>query len=184
VKVSAAVPDCDVLLLQGEITTAASARAAHTVRAGGGLVVLNPAPVHDISAEMVAAADVIVPNEVEARALVPGGKALNGPALAAALHQPGRTAVVTLGARGAAWHADSNHGFVAPPAITAVDATAAGDSFCAALALRIAEGAGYAEAVRFACAAGAHAARVPGAEPSLPTRADVEALLTRSEALE
>ncbi|MBA3621322.1 MAG: ribokinase, partial [Euzebyales bacterium] len=50
--------------------------------------------------------------------------------------------------------------------------------FCAALALRLAEGAGYREAVAFACAAGAHAATVRGAEPGLPTRAQVDALLS------
>jgi ribokinase len=59
-----------------------------------------------------------------------------------------------------------------------VDTTGAGDSFCAALALRLAEGAGYREAVAFACAAGAHAATVRGAEPGLPTRAQVDALLS------
>jgi ribokinase len=67
---------------------------------------------------------------------------------------------------------------VAPPAVDAVDATAAGDSFSAALAVALCEGLDYPEALRFATAAGAHAATVRGAEPSLPRRADVERLLS------
>ncbi|MBA2530231.1 MAG: ribokinase, partial [Euzebyales bacterium] len=66
---------------------------------------------------------------------------------------------------------------VRPPQVRAVDTTGAGDSFCAALAVALAEGTGYAQAVRFACGAGAHAATIRGAEPGLPTRAQVQALL-------
>jgi ribokinase len=91
-----------------------------------------------------------------------------------------RLAVVTLGARGAVWSDGTSGGHASPPNINAVDATGAGDSFCAALALALIEGQTVEEAVRFACAAGAHAATVRGAEPGLPTRAQVEALLSRA----
>jgi ribokinase len=171
----AALPDCDVLLVQGEVPAETSLHAARIIRQRGRAVVLNPAPVHDLTPELAAAATVIVPNEVEARALA--GEELDGPAAAVTLRTPTRIAVVTLGARGAAWAAGADSGTVAPPPVTAVDATGAGDSFCAALALALAEGQKTADAVRFACAAGAHAVTVAGAEPGLPTRADVEHLL-------
>jgi ribokinase len=172
------LPDCDVLLLQGEVPAPASLHAARAVRGRGGLVVLNPAPVHEITPELAEIASVIVPNEVEARALLGDtGADVGDVALAQRLQRPGREAVVTLGARGAAWASEVGAGIVPAPAITAVDATSAGDSFCAALALSLAEGASLPEAVRLGCAAGGHAATVAGAEPSLPTRAQAEALL-------
>ena len=174
------LPDCDVLLLQGEVTPVASEHAGRVIRKRGGLVLLNPAPVHDVTPAMLATASVVVPNEVEARALS-GIRSDDPLALARAARAPGRRAVVTLGAAGAAWAAedpdDDTAELVAPPTVEALDTTGAGDSFCAALAVALGEGHDYPSAVRFACAAGAHAATVAGAEPGLPRRADVEALL-------
>ncbi len=58
-----------------------------------------------------------------------------------------------------------------PPPVTAVDGTAAGDAFTAALTLALLDGADDGAALRRACAAGALAAAHPGAQPSLPTAA-------------
>ena len=170
------LPDTDVLLLQGEVTPKASEHAARAIRNRGGTVLLNPAPVLDITPELLDAASIICPNEIEARTLT-GLADADGPTLASALARDDRVAVVTLGAAGAAWAHGGATGTERPPAITAIDATAAGDSFCAALAMAVAEGSSIATAVRFACAAGAHAATIRGAEPALPRRSDVEALL-------
>jgi ribokinase len=60
-----------------------------------------------------------------------------------------------------------------------VDPTGAGDAFCAALAIAVAEGDDLVTAARFGAAAGACAVRRLGAEPGLPTRAEVMAVLTR-----
>ena len=173
------LPDCDILLVQGEIPPETSIEAASQASQHHALVMLNPAPVHHITSELQNSADIICPNEVEARALI-GDSATSGDdllQLARRLATDGRMAVVTLGARGAVWSDGTADGAETPPHIAAVDATAAGDSFCAAFALAFVEGQPLAEAVRFACAAGAHAATVRGAEPGLPTRAQVEALL-------
>jgi ribokinase len=62
-------------------------------------------------------------------------------------------------------------------AVNAVDTTGAGDAFCGAIAVRLAEGAELADAMRFANAAGALACTKHGAYPSMPYRDDVEALL-------
>jgi ribokinase len=62
-----------------------------------------------------------------------------------------------------------------PPRIAAVDGTAAGDAFCAALVVGLLEGRERGEALARACAAGALAAGRRGAQPSLPTAAEVEA---------
>ena len=63
------------------------------------------------------------------------------------------------------------------PAVKAIDTTGAGDAFTAALTLALVEGQSHAKALRFACAAGAAAAQRSGAQPSLPTRDEVEGLL-------
>jgi len=66
-----------------------------------------------------------------------------------------------------------------PPRIEAVDTTAAGDTFTAAITVALVEGQEPEEALRFACAAGAAAATKLGAQPSLPTREEVMSLLSR-----
>lgn len=176
------LPDADLLLLQGEVFPPASLQAARVMRRREAVVLLNPAPVHDIDAELIDLATVLVPNEVEARTLLGGGHEEGGPAVASAeaLASSDRLAVVTLGARGAAYAGPQGSGTVAPPSVQAVDATGAGDSFCAALGIALVERAAVPDAVRFACAAGAHATTIIGAEPGLPARADVESLLAAS----
>jgi ribokinase len=64
-----------------------------------------------------------------------------------------------------------------PPEIEAVDGTAAGDAFCAALVLALLEGRERDTALARACAAGALAASRPGAQTSLPTASEVDALV-------
>lgn len=173
------IPACDVLLVQGEVPVETSIAASRAARGRGALVTLNPAPAHGITPELVAVADMLTPNEIEARTLAGHVKGVvDDPVADAVSLAAGRLgAVVTLGARGAAWAIDDQSGHMLPPMVEAIDATGAGDSFCAALALALVEGQSPADAVRFACAAGAAAATVRGAEPGLPHRRAVESLL-------
>lgn len=173
------LPQTDIVLLQGEIPPETSRAVARQARQSNAKIMLNPAPVHHITPELIAIADILCPNEVEARALLGLSSATIDASqeYAHRLALDGRVAIVTLGARGAVWSDGATHGISTPPRVTAIDATAAGDSFCAALALAIVEGQAIPDAVHFACAAGAHAVTVRGAEPSLPTRAQVETML-------
>jgi ribokinase len=66
-----------------------------------------------------------------------------------------------------------------PPPVDAVDGTAAGDAFTACLVVSLLEGRPREEALRRACAAGALAASRPGAQPSLPTAAELDATVAR-----
>jgi ribokinase len=85
---------------------------------------------------------------------------------------------LTLGAEGAVLlERGAEIARARPPHVRAVDGTAAGDAFCAALVVALLEGRERAEALAWACAAGAIAASRPGAQPSLPTREDVERAL-------
>jgi ribokinase len=153
-----AITAADVLLLQGEVAPDASARAAAIARDAGVTVIVNTAPVSEGTDLVLAHASVVVANLEEARTLN----------LVA-----GETVVITHGAAGA-----EVAGVIVPafPA-TVVDPTGAGDAFCGALAVALGEGRDLVAAVRFANAAGACAVAVAGAEPSLPTRAAVEAVL-------
>ncbi len=131
-----------------------------------GLVCANLAPAAPVSEALLRRADLIVVNETEA--------AYYGDLL----HHGGGRVVVTLGARGAQLF--QRGGLIAearPPAVTAVDATGAGDTFVGAITVALLEGMVPEAALRFACAAGAIAATRPGAQPSLPYRDEVEALL-------
>ena len=133
-----------------------------------GFVCANLAPAAQVSDQMLRRADLIVVNEVEA--------AFYGDIL----HHGGGRVVVTQGARGAEmYHRGVKVAWATPPVVEAVDATGAGDAFVGAITVALLEGMVPADALRFACAAGALAATKAGAQPSLPTRAEVEALLER-----
>lgn len=151
------------LICQLEIPVETVARA---VALTTGFVCLNLAPATEIPANLLARADLIVVNETEA--------AFYG----ARLHDGGGLVAITLGARGAALFKGGEQIAVAiPPKVTAIDATGAGDSFVGALVVALIEGQEPHAALIFACAAGASAATRAGAQPSLPRRVDVAALL-------
>jgi ribokinase len=85
---------------------------------------------------------------------------------------------LTLGAEGAVLLEDGREVARAePPPVEAIDGTAAGDAFTACLVVSLLEGRSRDESLRRACAAGALAASRFGAQPSLPTKEEVEALL-------
>ena len=86
---------------------------------------------------------------------------------------------MTLGAEGAVLLEDGEEVARAePPAVDVVDGTAAGDAFTACLLVSLLEGREYGDALARACAAGALAASRHGAQPSLPTAAEVDAVLS------
>ena len=139
---------------------------AKAVAEATGFVCLNLAPAAAMPAETLARADLIVVNEMEA--------AFYGEALHAL---PGLIAV-TWGAKGAGLYRGGQQiAAAAPPPVVALDTTGAGDAFVGAITLALLEGQAPEVALKFACAAGALAATRAGAQPSLPTRAEVDARL-------
>jgi ribokinase len=167
-----------VLVMQLEIPLECVARAAHIARGAQVRVLLNAAPARELPRELLAAIDVLVVNEVEARTLLRADENANAEQLGRALVDLGvPTVVVTLGGRGA--NAFTSRKFVRQRAfeVAAVDTTAAGDAFVGALASSFVRGDELELALRTGCAAGALAATVHGAIASLPRRADVERTL-------
>lgn len=171
-----AITTADALLLQLEVPQEAVLQAARLAHAADVLVILNPAPAQPLLPELIALSDWLVPNEVEAAMLtrVEGDPAAAGRHL---LAQGARGVVITLGGDGALVLTPQNEEHFPAFPVTPVDTTAAGDVFCAALAVALAEGQPVASAVRFANAAGALATTVAGAEPSLPRREAVQEFL-------
>lgn len=163
------LPRARVLLVQLEIPLETVARAITDARAGGAVTVLNPAPAANVSHEVLAMCDIVVPNEHEVDLL--GG--------ASRLLDVGVGAVViTRGARGADVITPTSTVTVPPFPVDPVDTTGAGDAFCGWLAARLATGDPLADAVRWATAAGALATTARGAVPSLPSAVSVERLVS------
>ncbi len=126
--------------------------------AAEGLVVLNAAPVKDIPQALVDACDVIVVNEGEYAEL------------RSKLDDSDALVVVTLGARGAiARRSRQEVGQAGSPRVHVVDTVGAGDTFVAALTIALLDEKPISEALDWACAAGALATTIEGAQPSIPT---------------
>lgn len=167
----AVIAAADVLLCQLEVPLATVAAAAGAARAGGTTVVLNAAPARAVDPELLSTVDVLVVNEGEAATIA------GRPGPPEALLDLVPRVVMTLGAAGAAYaDRDGRRLTVPAPTVDAVDTTAAGDAFTGALAVALAEGRPVADALRWACAAGAACARTHGASTALPTRAEIQAL--------
>jgi len=151
------VGDADAVISQLEIPHEAVAAA----RAQASFFCLNAAPARgDLRLEPEP--DLIVVNRYEYERIESGGSLV----------------ALTLGAEGAVLLQNGHEiARASPPKVTAVDGTAAGDTFCAALVVSLLEGREREAALARACAAGALAASRAGAQPSLPTADEVDALL-------
>jgi len=165
-----------------EVPLAVAERALQSARRQGAWTILNPAPLPDDGLDFLGLADYVTPNETEAARLTAVAVAdLAGAARAAAvIRAMGAThAILTLGGRGA--FADGPEGRLHAPAVevTVVDTTGAGDAFNGALAVALAERRALADALRFANVTAALACTRRGAQPSMPTRAEVDRLAGR-----
>jgi ribokinase len=149
------VGDADAVLCQLEIPDEAVYAAAQQAR----FFCLNAAPARPFDVEP----DLLVVNRLEHE--VTGDR--------------GRLVAITLGAEGAVLLENGEEiARAEPPPVRAVDGTAAGDAFTACLVVSLVEGRPRDESLRRACAAGALAASRPGAQPSLPTAAEIDRILS------
>jgi len=178
------IRSASVLLLQLETPLDTVMRAATEARAAGVTVVLDPAPARDVPDQLLRLATYVTPNEGELARLV-GAPVADEPSMAeidaqaARLIARGATRVLAkLGARGA--RLITVDGATQWPArsVTPVDTTAAGDAFNGAFAVALSEGADLDRAVRFATAAAAISVTRHGAQPSMPSRQEVDFRLT------
>jgi ribokinase len=160
-----------VVLAQLEVAAETVVAAFREARARGAITILNPAPAAAASEELLSLCDFAIPNESEAAELG-GVEAMRAAGVGAV--------IVTLGPRGASVNGPKQPELlIDTPNVDVVDTTAAGDAFCGAFAAAISQGAAVADATRFGTAAGAVATTRPGAVPSLPTRVEIDALLSQ-----
>jgi ribokinase len=172
-----------VFVTQLEQPMPAALRALQIARSGGARTVLNPAPAATLPDGMLALCDFVTPNESEAEGLT--GIAVTGldsarAAAEALLARGAGAAIVTLGEKGALFHDGKTSIHV--PAFAAgpvVETTGAGDAFSGGFAVALAEGRDPVDAVRFGAATAGISVTRPGTAPSMPSRAEIEALMAR-----
>jgi ribokinase len=178
----AAITAADVLLLQLELPMPAVIGAATFARSAGIQVVLTPAPAAPLTADLLAAVDLLVPNEHEAALLLGEESGRASPrAAGTALATRASAVLLTLGSAGSVYFAGDTAPIEVPAfAVDAVDTTAAGDTFVGAFAVAHAEDRPVAEAMRWASAAAALSVQRLGASSSMPRRAEIDAFLERA----
>ncbi|NMM34732.1 MAG: ribokinase [Phycicoccus sp.] len=179
----ARIAAADVVLAQLEIPLPAVIAAAHA-RAHGKLFILNAAPSAPLPAELWARIDVLVVNEHEAADLAASIAATSADGVERAIELLlGRVpcVLVTLGSAGAILARRGTSPVRVPaPVVTAIDTTAAGDTFCGVFAAALARGNDAVEAVRLASAAASLAVQRPGAQASVPTAEETRAQRDRA----
>mgnify|MGYP000929392422 FL=1 len=172
-----------VFVTQLEQPIPAARRGLEIARAAGVTTILNPAPAAPLDDAMLALCDYITPNESEAETLtgLPVTTVVQAEAAADALMARGVGAVViTLGGNGALYRDRTRSVHV--PVISVgpvVETTGAGDAFNGGFAVALSEGRDVVEAVRFGCATAGISVTRPGTAPSMPARAEIDALLAR-----
>jgi ribokinase len=172
-----------VFVTQLEQPIPAARRGLEIARAAGVTTILNPAPAAPLDDDLLRLCDYLTPNESEAEGLtgLPVTSVAEAEKAADALLDRGVGAVViTLGGNGALYR-DRTRGVHVPvmSAGPVVETTGAGDAFNGGFAVALSEGMDVVEAVRFGCATAGISVTRPGTAPSMPSRAEIEALLAR-----
>lgn len=173
----------DVAVSQFEIPLPTIAAFFQRARSAGATTLLNPAPAQTMSAELLALVDILVLNETELGFLA-GVELSDGDEAATIIDvarqlqaREDQIICVTLGKRGVLALAGRKEFAVSGRAVKAVDTTGAGDCFVGALAAQLAEGVSLRTALAFANAAASISVQRMGAGPSMPTAAEVAAVL-------
>jgi ribokinase len=172
-----------VFVTQLEQPIPAAQRGLEIACAAGVVTIFNPAPAAPIPDSIYPLCDYIVPNETEAAALTGLSVATLADAKRvgdALLAKGAKTALITLGERGALFH--NRERSIEIPAFSAgpvVETTGAGDAFVGGFAAAIARGTAPLEAARFGCAVAGISVTRAGTAPSMPRLAEVEALLAK-----
>jgi ribokinase len=169
----------NILVLQLESPLETVQKAAELASTAGIPVILNPAPARPLPDDLLEFISILTPNESEAELLtgviVTDEASANEAAVRLRKHGIA-VVIVTMGAEGAYVQSEMFTGMVPGFAVEPVDTTAAGDVFNGALAVALGENKSLPDAVRFANAAAALSVTRLGAQPSAPTRYEIDVL--------
>jgi ribokinase len=169
-----------ILIVQLEIPLATVARALETASRHGVITLLNAAPAKPLPPELLTKTDYLVVNETECSLL--SGLEVFDPTSAShaarlLLAQGARAVVVTLGAQGAVLVDEQGEAGFEAPSVSVLDTTAAGDAFIGGFATPLLEAADPRQALHFAICAGSLAVTKMGAQSSLPSASEVNAMV-------
>jgi ribokinase len=177
----ARIASAAVVLLQLEVPLPVVEKAARIAHDGGAVVILDPAPAPrgPLPFSLLECVDFLTPNLGELQTLIgrPVGSEAEPAARGLADGHPRLRVIVKMGDVGALLVEPSGRSLWPAPRVKAVDTTAAGDAFNGGLAAALAEGLSLPEAGRLAVVAGALSVTRAGAQPSMPSRQEVEAAL-------
>lgn len=167
----------DIVLLQLEIPMATVEAAVEAAAAKGARVVLNPAPAAPVSEQVLSNLYLITPNQTEAQTLTGVEVTDEASACEAAQILCARgveRVVITMGGSGAYLYENGKGVIVPARMVHAIDTTAAGDVYNGALCAALAEGKSLEQALAFATKASAISVTRAGAQPSVPSREEVD----------
>jgi len=176
---SETISSTDVFLTQLEQPIDVAHEGLKIAKNNGKITILNPAPAASLPKEIFSLCDFITPNETETEALtgLPVRNEKDAKIAAKFLNELGvKTPIITMGEQGAFLH---EYGLI--PALRVgkvVETTGAGDAFNGGFAVALSEGKSALEAVRFGCAAASISVTRAGTAPAMPTRDEVEKILT------
>jgi len=178
-----AIDTADIIVLQMEIPYETIKTVCRIASRKGKKIILNVAPAAPLEEEILQSVHMLVVNQTEAELLTGeridriGEEAIVDLLLATGV----RNVVLTLGKKGSLYK--NNQELLRIPAfqVEAVDTTAAGDTFCGALAARLSRGEDMKTSLEFAAAAAALCVTRMGAQPSIPTEAEVVEFLSVSK---
>ena len=170
------IKESDYLILQLEIPIDAVIRAAQIAHEAGVYVILNPAPACELPSKIFQYISLITPNQTETE-LMTGVKLNNEQSVVTAVESFNRMGVkdviITLGSKGSLVCSKGKHEFVPAIKVNAVDATAAGDTFCGAVCVALSQGKDLKEAAAFATKAASLTVQKMGAQDSIPSITEI-----------
>jgi ribokinase len=172
-----------ILLLQLEIPLEMVVAAAKMAKEKGVITILDPAPAQSLPETIYSLIDFITPNEKEAAFLVgfPVEDQEGAARAVQVLEARGvGQAIIKMGSKGAFTFIDAEERFFDAIPVTAIDSVAAGDAFNGALAVALSEGKSAEEAVQWGVAGGALSVTKEGAQPAMPDRKDLLAILEKN----
>ena len=172
-KISDVIRNAGFVVLQLEIPVESVLAAARIAHEAGAYVILNPAPACKLPAELFKYVSLATPNQTEI-ALMTGIENDVDAAMEKLQDMGVNDIILTLGSKGSAIWDGKKSEIIPARKVKAIDATAAGDTFCGALCVALSEGKTKREAVEFATKASALTVQKMGAQESIPYRKDIE----------
>jgi ribokinase len=182
-RLERALEKSKILLLQLEIPLEMVVAAAKIAKEKGVKVILDPAPAQALPEEIYGLIDIITPNETEAALLVgfPVENKDDASRAVKVLEERGvGQSIIKMGSKGAFANIEGKETFFKAFPVTAVDTVAAGDAFNGALAVALSEEKPIQEAIRWGMAGGALSVTKEGAQPAMPERYDLLAILEKN----